>query len=188
MGRRNPVEQADLKVARAVAPVRRSLPVRVLGKASELADQPPLITICAATMLWGLLRGNRSLANAGGRMLAAELVATALKSAVKHQVDRTRPRVVVDGGDYRLEHGHDHAAEANSFPSGHTAGAVAVARAVARSYPDQRAAAYLGATAVAAIQVPRCQHYPSDLAAGAVIGLAAEAGIAGAERLIAANA
>ena len=63
----------------------------------------------------------------------------------------------------------------NSFPSGHTAGAVAVAAVIGRCYPAHRVAAYASAAAVAAIQVPRCQHYPGDLGAGALIGIAAGA-------------
>ena len=67
------------------------------------------------------------------------------------------------------------------FPSGHTAGAVAVARACARHYPPARAPAYAWAAGVAAAQVPRCAHYPSDVAGGALVGLAAEAA---ADRLL----
>ena len=114
-------------------------------------------------------------------MLAAELLATQMKSFVKHRVDRSRPHVEEDGGDYRMQPGGDPSPEANSFPSGHTAGAVAVARAFVRDYPDHAPVAYGTAAAVAAIQIPRCKHYPTDLAAGAAIGLAAEAMVHWAE-------
>ena len=184
MTARSKVEQADVKVAKVVAPARETWTVRLLGMASEIADQPQLITLCVATLGAGLALRDRRLANAGGRMLAAELVATLLKDAVKANVDRTRPHVVVDGGAHRMEQGHSHESAYNSFPSGHTTGAVAVARAVARSYPDRALAATLAAGAVAAIQVPRCQHYPSDLAAGGAIGLVADALVQGAERLL----
>ncbi len=169
------IEQADVAVARAVAPYRETQAVRALGFVSELADQPPLITICSATLAWGLLGGNRRLARTGARMLAAELLATALKTAVKRSVDRTRPKLLVEEGRYEMRPGHTRGSPINSFPSGHTAGAVTVARAIARDYPEHAAVAYAGAAAIAAIQIPRCTHYPSDLAAGAVIGVAAEA-------------
>ena len=168
------IEAADRSVAEAVAPTRRTPVVRGLGWLSEVADQPQLISICAGTLVAGLLAGNARLARAGGAMLAAELLATKLKSAIKHRVDRTRPRVVDDGGDYAMRRGKSHASAFNSFPSGHTAGAVTVARAFAREYPEHRAAAYGAAFAVAIVQIPRCQHYPSDLAVGALIGIAAE--------------
>jgi membrane-associated phospholipid phosphatase len=171
------IEQADVEVAKAVAPYRNSRTVRVLGQISELADQPPLITICSATLAWGLLSGNRRLARAGGRMLAAELLATAIKSVVKRSVDRTRPKLLVEEGRYEMGAGSRSESPINSFPSGHTAGAVTVARAFARDYPEHSAAAYGVAAAAAAIQVPRCTHYPSDIAAGTVVGLVAEAAV-----------
>ncbi|WP_419828245.1 phosphatase PAP2 family protein [Sphingomonas sp.] len=174
MSRLSDVEHADIRAARAMAPARESVPVKLLGWLSELADQPQLISICAATTVFGLVSRDRRLARTGARMLAAELLATKLKSVVKHRVDRTRPRVPEDGGAYRMEAGDDRDSAMNSFPSGHTAGAVAVARALVRDYSGQRWPAYSAAAAVAAIQVPRCQHYPSDLAAGAALGLAAE--------------
>ena len=65
----------------------------------------------------------------------------------------------------------------SSFPSGHTADAVSAARAVARVYPGAGMPAYGAAASVAVIQIPRCAHYPSDIAAGALIGLAAEAAV-----------
>ncbi len=172
-----PFEHADHAVAAATAPARRSVIVKLLGSLSELADQPQLISICTGTLLVGVATGNARLARAGGRMLAAQLLATGLKSAVKHRVDRTRPRVVADGGDYAMQPGNSDDSDDNSFPSGHTAGAVSVARAFSREYPEHRVAAYGVAAAVAAIQVPRGQHYVTDLLAGALIGLAAEAAV-----------
>ena len=171
------LEQADVAVAQAAAPYRKTLAVRTLGTLSELADQPQLFTICAGTAVLGLATGNRRLARAGMRMFAAELLATALKTAVKRSVDRTRPKVLVEEGRYEMHPGDSRGSPINSFPSGHTAGAVSVARAFARDYPEHRLAAYGAAAAVAAIQIPRCRHYPTDLAAGAAIGLLAEAAV-----------
>jgi membrane-associated phospholipid phosphatase len=65
--------------------------------------------------------------------------------------------------------------ELRSFPSGHTAGAVAMARAVARDYPDTASAAYLAAAVVGALQIPRRAHFAGDVLAGAAVGIAAEA-------------
>lgn len=168
------IEQVDAAVANAVAPYRDTIVVRALGFASELADQPPLISICAATLGWGLVTRNPRLARAGARMLAAELLATGMKSVVKRSVDRTRPRLLVEEGRYELGSGSRNESPINSFPSGHTAGAVTVARAVARDYPEHAAIAYSAAAAAAVIQIPRCTHYPTDLAAGAAVGVVAE--------------
>ena len=67
-----------------------------------------------------------------------------------------------------MKPGGDHRPEADSFPSGHTAGAVPVARALARDYPEHAVMAYAVAGAAAVVQIPRCKHYPTDFAAGAV--------------------
>ena len=168
------VERADLNVAEQASPVRRHPLVKAAGWVSELADQPPLISICLATAATGLVMRDRRQSRAGATMLGAELLATWIKTRIKRRVDRTRPHVVDDGGDYEMRPGSSRESEDSSFPSGHTAGAVTVARAIARVYPEHRTAAYVTATAVALIQIPRSKHYPSDVAAGAAIGIVAE--------------
>ncbi len=178
------IEKADLAVAQAVAPVKDSLVVRALGALSDLSDQPPLIALSSATLALGIVRGDRRMAETGGRMLAAHLLATAIKSAIKARVVRTRPHLLVEQGDYRMHEGDENAHPVNSFPSGHTAGAVAVARAVVRGHPDRRPAAYALSGAAALMQIPRCTHYPSDIAAGTAVGIAAEAMIYGTELLV----
>lgn len=175
MGEATKVERADIRMADAAAPASDTTTVKVLGWLSETADQPQLISLCAAATVIGLIASNRRLAVTGARALAAELVGTALKSFVKRRVDRTRPHAASGGAGYRMGEGDgDDDTNLNSFPSGHTVGAVAVARAVARTYPEHAAVAYVTAAAVAAIQVPRLKHYPSDLAAGALVGLVAD--------------
>lgn len=175
-------EKADIKAAKKAAKWREHRAVKVAGWVSEIADQPQLLSLCAATLAAGLARRDARLAVTGARMLAAAGVAILAKDAVKHWVDRTRPGVVVDGGTYerRTSDGSGDG-ELGSFPSGHTAGALAVARALVRGYPGLAMPAYAAVGGIAAVQVPRCAHYPSDLGAGAVIGWLAEAVVAGAE-------
>ena len=174
MNQTTAVERVDLDLAERAAPARRNPVVRAVGWVSELADQPPLISLCVATTLIGAIARNSRMTRAGATMLAAELLATQIKTSVKKRVDRTRPEAVDDGRDYTMEPGDSRESEDSSFPSGHTAGAVTVARAFARVYPEHRLAAYGTAAAVALIQIPRSKHYLSDLAAGAVVGVAAE--------------
>ena len=174
-----PVEKVDIDLAQAVALEEDSAAGRLVGKFAELGDQPPMQLLCGATIAAGAARGDRRLFRAGLRMLAAHSLATGLKSFVKHRVDRTRPSVLVEEGRYDMGAGTSREHDYTSFPSGHTAGAVAAAAAYAHVYPEHRAAAYAAAGAVALMQIPRCKHYPSDVGAGAAIGLAA-AGAAGA--------
>lgn len=168
--------RADAKTVDAVSPHAETLPVRMLEHFAGLGDQPELRTLCGAVIAAGIVSGNGRLARAGLRMLAAHTVATWAKDFVKHRVDRTRPRSLGKAGkDHVPTAGRSTAKEETSFPSGHSAGAAAVARAFARDYPEHAAPALAAGGALALAQIPRCAHYPTDVGAGLAIGLAAEA-------------
>jgi membrane-associated phospholipid phosphatase len=171
------VERADIAVSRKAADVKDTWPVRAMGAFGKLGDQPPLIAFCLGVTLAGLIRRDRAIVGGGARMLAAHLLATGGKSVVKRSVDRTRPHLLVEEGQYELKPGERNEGPYNSFPSGHTAGAVAVARAMVRDFPETALPAYAAAAAITAVQVPRCNHFVSDTAAGAAIGWAAEGGV-----------
>ncbi len=179
------LEKADVAVAKAVAPYQHTPVVEAVGKASEIGDQPPLIALSSAVLGWGLWTHDKRLARTGLRMLASHLLATGLKNIVKNYVDRTRPFVLAEEGRYEMHRGTQHEKAMTSFPSGHTAGAIAVAAAVAREYPERSTAAYGVAGAVAFAQIPRCAHYPTDIGAGAVIGWLSEQAVAAAGRAVA---
>ena len=168
------VEHIDRKVARTTGAARHSVLVKAMGQASELADQPPLIALSGATLALGLVTRNGRLARTGARMLASHWLATQAKSFVKHRIDRLRPFAMLRGEAYHARAGHSSAKAESSFPSGHMAGAVAVARAAARDYPAGRPIGYTAATAAGAIQLPRGAHYLSDILVGAAIGWMSE--------------
>lgn len=167
------IEDLDRQVAERAGRRRRHPVVRALGWASEIADQPQLATICSLTAVAGIVRGDRRLVRTGLLMLLAHGFATFFKSAVKNRVNRTRPSAAIEEGRYEMELGHSKGSDDRSFPSGHTAGAVAVAGIVVIRYPIAAIPASLLAAAVSVIQVPRGKHYPGDLAAGLAIGVAA---------------
>lgn len=169
------VEKADVAVTRAVAPYRKTPPIKALSFYSKMGDQPPMLALSGAVLAFGLLSDDSRVARAGVRMIAAHLLATAVKNVIKGQVDRTRPTVLVKEGRYDMKPGHTDTKEQTSFPSGHSAGAVAVARAFVRDFPDQAPAAYGAAGAIALAQIPRCAHYPTDVATGIAIGCLSEA-------------
>lgn len=168
---------ADAAALDAAAPYRKSEPVKLLAWLSEIGDQPQLLTLSGGLLAAGLARRDPRMAKAGARMIAALLLATAAKNFVKHRVDRTRPRSAKGKEGHKAKPGRSTAKEETSFPSGHSAGALAVARAYSREYPGRQAAALAGAGLVALAQIPRCAHYPTDVGAGLAIGLAAEAAV-----------
>jgi len=173
MGERHPVEKADIRVTEAVADTRHTPLVRAAGFLSEAADQPPLRIAMTAWLAVGLVRRDPRLVRAGLRMAAAHTLATWVKSAIKARVDRTRPDHAL-ATRYRMEKGGTEKHELSSFPSGHTAGALAVTQALTRDFPETRAGGLAASAAVAAVQVPRAKHFVSDVAVGAAIGWAAE--------------
>ena len=176
------LEKADVAVAQAVAPYEESPAVRLTGLFGKLGDQPPMRILVGGVLAIGLVRRDVRLIRAGFRMLAAHTLATLAKDAVKKRIDRTRPGLLANEGRYRMKPGRNQAEQQTSFPSGHSAGALAVAAAFAREYPGHRATVYGAGAAIALAQVPRNAHYPTDVGAGIALGLASEAVVALAMR------
>lgn len=162
---------AELKLAAA----RRHPGVSFAAWLTQIADQPPLVAVSALALVLGQVCGNRRLTEAGARLMLAVVATTALKSGVERLVARTRPNAVLDGDVYRRKLGGSALKANKSFPSGHTADAVAAARALARVYPEAAGLFWAAAAFIALAQLPSGAHYPSDLLAGALVGLAGEA-------------
>jgi undecaprenyl-diphosphatase len=167
------VEQVDLKVAETVALDARRTPAKVVDRAAELGDQPPLIILSLGVAAFGALRRDERLMRTGLRMLAAQSLSIAGKLLGKGLVDRTRPREMFAMGDYRLEKGASKDGRLRSMPSGHSAGATAVALAALRDYPGQTTPIAAAAVAVTLAQLPSRNHFLTDVVAGAAIGTGA---------------
>lgn len=167
------LERMDVEAAQAAARHRHDPLVKTLGTLSELADQLQLTTLCGAVIAAGALGGRPDIARTGVRMMAAHVLANTVKRRIKNRLRRTRPHKMIEERDYQFEPGEAEGGHETSFPSGHTAGAVAVARIVAADRPALALPVTGFAALIAAVQVPRAKHYPIDVAAGAVLGLAA---------------
>lgn len=171
-------EEIDVRTGARLARGKDRPAVRLLGALSEVGDQPPLAFLSGAVLAYGVLAGDCRAKTAGMRMLASLALASGAKTALKRLVGRTRPNVLLEKGLYKIEPLGPDKGPWHSFPSGHSAGSVAVARALRRSYPQAGAPAYVAAGFVALIQVPRGAHYPADVVAGSLLGLLAEAIVA----------
>lgn len=167
------IEEADKTVAQEAGRYRHHPVVRSLGAMSEIADQLPLSLVCGGVMVAGLLSDRPELARTGARMMTAHVLANSVKRAIKNRFRRTRPSVMLEGDDYVCEPGETEGGHDTSFPSGHTAGAVAVAAILASDIPKAAVPAVLTAALIAGVQVPRAKHYPIDIAAGTLLGLSA---------------
>lgn len=167
-----PLLKIDRKAREAFVPYEKTPPVRALAFFGQAGDQLQLRVLCGGLFALGAVRRDGRMMLAAGRMIVAHELATLAKGAVKDRVDRWRPRNADGAKQVRPRKGHSKAKALNSFPSGHSAGAMAVAAAFASQYPEHRAAALAAGGAVGLAQIPTCSHYPSDVAAGATLGAA----------------
>lgn len=167
-------ERVDVEIIEKMRPLLQKPLMQKVGKAGDLGDEPPLLILSAALLVAGTLARKPPLQRAGIRMALAHLVAIGFKEWGKNHVDRTRPDEQLKRGSYHMAMGHSRDADLRSFPSGHTAGALAVARAFSRDYPRYTKPVLAAAAVIGALQVPRRAHYPGDVIAGALAGIVAE--------------
>jgi undecaprenyl-diphosphatase len=99
--------------------------------------------------------GNEKMAETGKLAAAAFIENGFVTYALKTIVGRPRPL---------------NKSEKNSFPSGHTTQAFALATVIGYKYTKLRIPLYIAAFGTAFSRVYQGRHYPSDVLAGAVIG------------------
>ena len=169
------LEKADIELGKKIAKHRHHPAAKAAAKAGKFGDQGPLYAFSSGVLAVGVASRDRRLTDAGLAMLASVAVADVVKRLVKKLVRRTRPKGLLEEGDYDAGPGGSDRKEEQSFPSGHTACTVAAARAFARHIPEAGAAAGATAVVIGISRVAKGEHWPLDVAAGAIIGLAAEA-------------
>jgi membrane-associated phospholipid phosphatase len=132
--------------------------------------------VASALLVWRRHRPRRAMAGAA-QVVVSAVIAGLSCSVLKWAVGRTRPFKGVDAFALRPLRGGLHGLIAcppnESFPSGHAALAFATATAVATLAPRARWAALALAIFVACFRVLSGAHYPSDVVAGAAVGLVA---------------
>lgn len=147
---------------------------------------PPVEGAAEHTKLWwaaavamattGGWRGGKAAAAGITAMAVAELLSNGV---AKQLVERRRPpKEWVPHDDVEDRPG------SSSFPSGHTAAAVAFTAAAGLTWPRAGAACALPMALVAVERVHSGAHYPSDVAVGAAIGVAAAALVRATPRLV----
>ncbi|KUN25167.1 phosphatidic acid phosphatase [Streptomyces antibioticus] len=138
---------------------------KVLSAVEEAAESTKLW--CGAAVAMAGLGGWRGRRAAAAGLTALVMAQLASNGVCKQLADRSRPPEEWFPHDEVRDR-----PDSSSFPSGHTAAAVAFTAAVAPSWPVVSAVCAVPAVMVALERVQSGAHYPSDVAAGAAIGLA----------------
>jgi undecaprenyl-diphosphatase len=134
-------------------------------RVSELGTPQVLLPILILSALLGN-RTDRTIARDGiGAMVKATVATRLLKIAFGRVRPRDSGQGVFRGPSFR----HD------SFPSGHTALAFAVASSYANHRPNSSGLVYGLASLVGYSRVASRAHWPSDVWGGALVGIAVEA-------------
>jgi membrane-associated phospholipid phosphatase len=124
--------------------------------------------IFGALLLWVAGRFlSQKMCIVGKSLFIGLLSSGIMVQVMKHLIGRARPRLTADpvfiGPSFRR--GYD------SFPSGHTALVFCLAYILSRHFPKYRVVFYMFASVVALERVEDFAHFPSDILAGAMIGL-----------------
>jgi undecaprenyl-diphosphatase len=162
------LHELDMPVARFV----RSFDIETVNYSGDLvATLGQGAVLAGAFLLIGLLgwRLKRDwLRDMGIRGLVTMAAVGVVSQLLKHLIGRPRPRYA-HADEFTvgpsLDTGFD------SFPSGHAINAFGAAAVIARFVPALRAPAYVVAGLVGLSRIVRGSHFPTDVFAGAVLGV-----------------
>ncbi len=140
--------------------------IRAIGfisrQISRLGDGPLYAAVGLMVWLWG--------GAAGAAFFYAGLTAYALElplyRVLKNSIRRDRPKKGVRDLNALIT-----PSDKFSFPSGHTAAAFVFATLIAAFFPMFAPAAYVLAVLIGLSRIMLGVHYPSDIAAGAALGV-----------------
>ncbi len=162
------LHEVDMPVARFV----RSFDIDVvnqLGDAVALLGQGAVIGVAFALIgLIGWRRQRDDLKEMGVRGVIAVLGIAAISQLLKHLIGRPRPRFA-HGDEFVLGPSLD--AGLDALPSGHAFNAFGAATVAAWYVPVLRVPLFLTAGLVGLSRIVRGSHFPTDVLAGAALGV-----------------
>ncbi|MFY7652393.1 MAG: phosphatase PAP2 family protein [Chitinophagaceae bacterium] len=125
------------------------------------------VGVPSVQLLSGILQKDKTLQKKGLQTLGAMAINTAIVQALKKTTDRERPAFAYPNLIYT-----NSTERGESFPSGHVSTAFAVATSLSLEHKKWyiTAPAFVWAGCVGYSRMHVGEHYPSDVAAGAIIG------------------
>jgi 4-amino-4-deoxy-L-arabinose transferase-like glycosyltransferase len=161
----------DGTISHALRPFRLTAPVVLVDNTVRWVGQGgPQLALLLLLVAVGAIASRRLLL-AGSKSLLAFAIAGIAVNLLKVVVHRTRPGEVVAAPAHWL--GYIRLHDAQSFPSGDTATSFAIAFTLGTLFPAARLPLLLAAGAVGVERVLLLSHYPTDVIAGAALGIAA---------------
>jgi len=147
--------------------------INAFNRASNITGIYAPVAFAGTALLGGIVRHDEHLRETGMLAMTAMIDTQLLNTFVKFAADRARPGDTVGAahsGTFWPNGGHS--SSFDSFPSGHTANAFAVAHVIADEYPGWKVklAVYSLAAATAFERVQARQHFPSDVLVGGALG------------------
>lgn len=131
-----------------------------------VAHGSTLIGIALLVYLFGSYL-NQKLSKAGRSLFVSLISAGIVVQILKHLIGRARPRVT----DNLMFIGPSLRSGFDSFPSGHTTSAFCLAYILSQHYQNYKYLFYIFAFIVGIERVEDTAHFPSDVLAGAFLGL-----------------
>jgi len=149
-------------------------PSRVNGfrTASDFTGIYIPVAAAGAALLGGTIRHDEHLRETGALAMTAMIDTQLLTTFIKYSTDRARPSATGATPSSGAFWPNGHSFSADSFPSGHTANAFAVAHVIADEYPGWKVklAVYSLAAATGFERVAGREHFPSDVLVGGALG------------------
>lgn len=162
------LHEVDMPVARFVRSFDIDAVNRLGDAAAFLAQGVVVGGAFALTGLIGWKLKRADLKELGVRGVVALLVIAVMSQLLKHLIGRPRPRFA-HADEFTL--GPSLASGLDAFPSGHAFNAFGAAAVVAWFAPALRVPMYLVAGLVGLSRIVRGSHFPTDVFAGAVLGV-----------------
>ena len=149
--------------------INPSIPSSKYWQKTTASVYPITVAVPATMLIAGYIHHDKELQQHGWKIVGAVAVNTAITQGLKFAINRPRPYTKYP----TIINPYDRVETGNSFPSGHTSTAFSLAASLSIECKKWYVVvpAYMYATSVGYSRLYLGEHYPTDVLAGAVIGI-----------------